>query len=177
MEEIWKKSEFGCGNYEFSNFGRVRNTLVNKIVNGVPNSRGYLRICNTKTKTRIFIHREIARLFLGDCPSGYVINHIDGNPLNNNINNLEYISQSDNILHSIIVLNKTNTTNNIIANNVCNDYLNNLSITDLAIKYNKHRSTIYRILKKYNVKINNSNSRDNQQPSHKYKYIYERFND
>ena len=68
MEEIWKKSEFGCGNYEFSNLGRVRNIRLNKIIKGVSNSRDYLRICNTRTKTRVFIHKEVARLFLGERP-------------------------------------------------------------------------------------------------------------
>lgn len=92
MKEIWKKSDFGFGNYEFSNLGRVRNIKINKIVKGVPNSRGYLRICNTKTKTRTFIHKEVARLFLGERPENMVINHIDGNPLNNAVSNLEYVS-------------------------------------------------------------------------------------
>lgn len=175
MEEIWKKSEFGCGNYEFSNFGRVRNTRVNKIVKGVLNSRGYLRICNTKTKTRIFIHKEVARLFLGECPKGYIVNHKDGNPLNNNIDNLEYISQSDNIRHSIIVLHKTRTIQGEEAKQMCEDYNNGMRLFELAQKYNRNSYVIDRVLKRCGVKVNNPNSRDYQQPSHKYNY--ERFND
>lgn len=177
MEEIWKKSEFGCGNYEFSNLGRVRNIRLNKIIKGVSNSRGYLRICNTRTKTRVFIHKEVARLFLGERLKEYIINHKDGDILNNKANNLEYITQSDNIRHSIIECNKTIAVKHEDANNICSDYLKGMKIYELAIKYNRHRDTIDRILKKYNVKINNPNSRDNQQPNHKYNYIYEGFND
>lgn len=171
MEEIWKNSEFGCGNYQFSNLGRVRNKkLNNKIIKGVPNSRGYLRIHNTRTKTSIFIHREIARLFLGECPKGYVVNHKDNNPLNNKIDNLEYVTQSDNIRHCIIVANKTKTTKQNIVKLIIDDYVLGLNINDLSSKYNKHKTTIYRILKRYNVKTNNLNNRENQQPSHKYNY-------
>lgn len=175
MEEIWKKSEFGCGNYEFSNLGRVRNTLIHRMVKGVPNSRGYLRICNTKTKTRVFIHREVAKLFLGECPPGCIVNHIDGNILNNSVANLEYITQSDNIRHSIIVLHKTKAIQGNEAHNICSDYVNGMRIFELSAKYSRDRDTINRILKRSDAKIDNPDNRDNQQPSHKYNY--ERFND
>lgn len=175
MEEIWKRSDFGCGNYEFSNMGRVRNTKVNKIVKGVPNSRGYLRICNTKTKTRIFIHREVARLFLGECPENMVVNHIDGNPQNNAVTNLEYITQMENIFHSLNVLHKGRILDENLIQSICRDYKNGMRLCDLSDKYNHHRDVIDTILKRHGLKTNKLSHRDNQQPSHKYNY--ERFND
>lgn len=175
MEEIWKKSEFGCGNYEFSSLERVRNIKLNKIIKGVPNSRGYLRICNTRTKTRVFIHKEVARLFLGECPNGYIVNHIDNNPLNNAVSNLEYITQSDNILHAIVKFDKKIKFKNEQLFNLIRDYKLGMSISDIAKKYNTDTSVIYNTLHRYGTRIKISNNRDNQQPSHKYNY--ERFND
>ena len=114
-------------------------------------------------------------MFLGECPNGYVVNHKDGNPLNNNVSNLEYISQSDNIRHSIIVLHKTRTIQGNEAKHICEDYNNGIRLFELAYKYKRNSYVIDRVLRRYGVKINNPSSRDYQQPSHKY--TYERFND
>lgn len=168
MEEIWKKSDFGMGNYFFSNLGRVYNTLRKDYVKGVANSRGYLRICNTATKTRVFIHKEVAKLFLGECPEGFVVNHKDGNPLNNRVDNLEYISQSDNIKHSILKLNKTKTTSIEKSREIIEDYKSGLHIFELAKKYNLHRDTIYRILIRFGIKT--KQNQENQQSSSVYNY-------
>ncbi len=39
----------------------------------------------------------VAKVFLGERPEGKVIDHIDRNPLNNNVSNLRYISQIENM--------------------------------------------------------------------------------
>lgn len=172
MEEIWKKSEFGTGNYEFSNLGRVRNIFykIPKIVKGVPNSRGYLRIINTRTKKSIFIHREVAKLFIGNY-SDLVVNHKDGNKLNNRVDNLEWVTRADNSLHSIVCLGKGNMVGHSDIISIIRDFKSGLRIFQIAKKYGRNRNTIHAIL----VKTKNLKGRDNPQPSHKYSY--ERFND
>lgn len=63
------------------------------------NNEGYLCISiNRKSQP---LHRIMARAALGERPPGLVINHKDGNKLNNNPNNLEYCTQAYNIEHSI----------------------------------------------------------------------------
>lgn len=63
------------------------------------NRGGYLR---TKLQSEsVTIHRIVAKAALGDCPEGLVVNHIDGNKLNNHPSNLEYCTISENIKHSI----------------------------------------------------------------------------
>lgn len=63
------------------------------------NNDGYLIInLNRKTYT---IHSLVAKFILGERPTGLCINHIDGNKLNNKPDNLEYITISENTLHSI----------------------------------------------------------------------------
>jgi hypothetical protein len=60
---------------------------------------GYLRIkLNNKAK---HIHSIVANHFLGERPKGLCVNHIDGNKLNNKPSNLEYVTITENIMHSI----------------------------------------------------------------------------
>lgn len=59
-------------------------------------SKGYVRPDGYKAVNvngkKILEHRAIWKYYHGDIPDGYQIHHIDGNKLNNNINNLELIS-------------------------------------------------------------------------------------
>lgn len=44
-----------------------------------------------------YAHRLIALAFMGECPSGMEVCHNDGDPTNNNINNLRYGTRKDNM--------------------------------------------------------------------------------
>ena len=53
------------------------------------------------------VHRLVARVFLSDTyKPDLTVNHKDGNRFNNNIDNLEWVTQSENELHSYKVLGK-----------------------------------------------------------------------
>jgi len=67
----------------------------------------YVRTVNGKRKSS-YAHRMIYTYHNGLIPKGLVIDHIDGNGLNNNIDNLQAITQSENLLKS--KLEKTNVT-------------------------------------------------------------------
>lgn len=51
---------------------------------------------------QLFVHRVVAHAFLGPPPSedAWQVHHKDGNPSNNHITNLQYVTQSENIGHS-----------------------------------------------------------------------------
>jgi hypothetical protein len=53
------------------------------------------------------VHRLIALTFLKNVEGLKVVNHKDGNRKNNHVDNLEWQTQSDNIKHSYLVLNRT----------------------------------------------------------------------
>jgi len=88
--------------YEISNFGNVRRKLLNgnyKYVNGSINNRGYkyFQVMREKKRINFLYHQLIAKCFIGDRPDGLVVDHIDRNKLNNNIENLRYITQNENM--------------------------------------------------------------------------------
>ncbi len=47
------------------------------------------------------MHWLVAEAFLGKRPKKHTINHKDGNKTNNDINNLEYVTSSENTEHAI----------------------------------------------------------------------------
>lgn len=102
MKEIYKKID-GYENYEVSNFGNVKSLnykktgkerLLKKTIGG---TGWYYYVSLSKNgKLKIFtVHQLVAMAFLNHKPNGYsvVINHIDNNPLNNHVDNLELVSQ------------------------------------------------------------------------------------
>lgn len=113
MKEIWKDIPNYEGYYQVSNFGNVKSLprevrhpkggitkLKGKTLALCIGSMGYyiviLRIKGNKKTKRV--HQLVAEAFLGHKPCGYtkVVNHIDFNPLNNHVNNLEIITQRKN---------------------------------------------------------------------------------
>lgn len=47
------------------------------------------------------VHRLLALTYISAPLVGYQVNHKDGNKLNNNLSNLEFISQTENLLHAM----------------------------------------------------------------------------
>ena len=87
--------------YEISNLGNIRRKLNNgnfKIINGSIQNRGYRYFQLIRDGKRInhFYHHLVAKHFIGERPDKYDIDHIDRNKLNNNVNNLRYISHKEN---------------------------------------------------------------------------------
>lgn len=59
----------------------------------------YLYVClmHNGLKKDYRVHRLVYKAFIGDIPEGMVIDHIDGNKLNNNVNNLRCVSFAENM--------------------------------------------------------------------------------
>ena len=71
---------------------RANKRIVGGVAGSTSSGYGSLRLCGKYYA----IHRIVWSLHHGDIPCGLVVDHIDGNPLNNNINNLRLITQSQN---------------------------------------------------------------------------------
>lgn len=104
MIEIWKDIKEFNGKYKISNTGKVKG--VKKILKTQDNGKGYSMVTlscvnnNIKTKKTIAVHRLVAVYFVDGYSKNLTVNHIDGNKLNNNFKNLEWITNKENIRHS-----------------------------------------------------------------------------
>jgi len=113
-KELWKDIPDLNGYYQCSNFGRIKsiqrivclgnnNRLVkDKILTQIKSKNGYFVVNITYPfRKQYLVHKLIAKTFLNH-KEGLVINHIDLDKTNNNIENLEAITQKQNIEHSIL---------------------------------------------------------------------------
>jgi hypothetical protein len=98
MNEIWKDIDGYNGIYQVSSFGRIKSFKCKKetILNGSDGGHGYLKV--TLNKKSLVVHQLVAIAFLNHKPCGFnlVVNHKDFNRQNNNVNNLEIITQREN---------------------------------------------------------------------------------
>lgn len=116
MTEIWKDVPDYSGTYEVSNYGRVRThkdkTTFTKhhgirkwkqIILKEKNPTGRdVRVSlwkNGKHKD-FLVHRLVALAFIPQVPGKESINHIDGNPRNNHVSNLEWCNHKENNNHA-----------------------------------------------------------------------------
>lgn len=58
----------------------------------------HLRVVLGHKASGSLVHKLVALAFLGPCPDGQEVRHLDGDPLNNRVDNLEYGSRTENIL-------------------------------------------------------------------------------
>jgi len=102
-KEQWKPIK-DFEDYEISNFGRVRSRKNSNHLISLKFDmyKGYKRVDLYKKnkRTRSPIHRLVAKNFL-EQGKHKVVNHIDSNPSNNHISNLEWCSQKENLRKSV----------------------------------------------------------------------------
>ena len=104
--EKWKDVVGSEGRYKISDRGRVKSFALYKsgrVLSTKLRKDGYVSIgliyLHGKRRTRS-VHKIVADAFLGKCPEGKEVNHIDGIKSNNTLGNLEYVTKSENSIHS-----------------------------------------------------------------------------
>ena len=118
--EIWKNILGYENKYIISNLGRVKRlkhviidkidrkrTLTTKMLNPYKTKRGYKHI--DLSGNTFEVHRLVALHFLDNPYNKKYVNHKDGDKLNNNVNNLEWCTQRENICHYHNSKNKNNS--------------------------------------------------------------------
>ena len=107
-QEQWKPIQEFNGEYEVSNLGRVRSMkryygVVGRIMPQTIQRKGYYAVTlwmNNKAYCRK-VHRLVIEAFTPNPDSLPCINHIDGNKLNNHIDNLEWCTYQQNMQHAV----------------------------------------------------------------------------
>lgn len=114
--EEWRPVAETNGRYEVSNLGRVRSTYFKngstefstlRLLSPTDNGHGYKivsMIIDGKRRNR-YVHRLVAEAFIPNPDNLPVIDHIDCNKSNNNVDNLRWYTQLDNVRRSIPVAN------------------------------------------------------------------------
>ena len=113
MEEIWKDVIGYEGIYEVSNLGRVKSFdkkiggkvglrfIKGRILKNHISDCGYLQVGLYKNSIRKIykIHQLVSICFLNHTIDGnnIVVDHIDGDKLNNNVNNLHLVTHRENL--------------------------------------------------------------------------------
>lgn len=115
-KEIWKDIPNYEGLYQASNYGRIRSLdcLVRcrnnhfrkkqgKILHPTPYKNGYLSVCISKDGRikRTSVHRLVAKAFIPNPLNKPCIDHINANITDNNVNNLRWVTHSENNMNPI----------------------------------------------------------------------------
>lgn len=134
--EIWRRIP-SFKHYEVSSLGRVKSLKKSEesIMKPSLNNKGYWRLNLMKNNKMCYflVHRLVAMAFLSHELDGeVVVDHIDNNPLNNNVENLQFISKRENCI-------KDRTNNSSRYPGVCwhkaaNKWMANIRI-DGKVKY------------------------------------------
>lgn len=145
--------QFRNSPYYVKENGEIVNTITNKIL------KHSIRKNKKNTYKRVFVsikldnirylmqlHRVLAECFIPNPNNLPQINHIDGNPLNNNLSNLEWISARDNNLHAINTGLRPTKLNKKIADEIRLEYSQGVTQKDLGIKYNTRQTNISKIV-------------------------------
>lgn len=118
--ETWKDIEGYNGVYQVSDYGNVRSTdhydcnkrnrIAGRTLKPGRKNNGYLQVTlsdNFGEVKRYYVHRLVMNAFVGKCPEGYEVNHIDEDKENNALCNLEYVSHKENVNYGTNIKRRT----------------------------------------------------------------------
>jgi hypothetical protein len=96
----------GYKTYVISNYGRVKSLKHNRILNtNEINKYLYVRLMENDIDKKLSVHRLMMKSFdPREDEDKLQVNHIDGNKHNNKLENLEWCTGSENVLHCIYIL-------------------------------------------------------------------------
>lgn len=107
IKEIWKPVVGFENHYEVSNLGNIRRKKSGRLrkIDNAPIYPTILLSVNGKHKT-FRVHRIVAKAFLAPVEGKTHVNHKNGNHYDNRAENLEWVTQEENNLHSYRVLHR-----------------------------------------------------------------------
>lgn len=121
MSEEWRPVVGYEGLYEVSNLGRVRSLeryvirhgglasgrplkihgRIRKLIEQPPWGYPVVSLSKDGVPTKDYVHRLVLGAFVGPCPEGEEVRHLDGNQRNPKLTNLAYGTSSENRLDTI----------------------------------------------------------------------------
>ena len=167
MQETWKDIKGYEGLYQVSNLGKIKSLKkeVNfysglykevkkrkykeRIINLKKTNRGYTNITLYKNGIRkhFNVHRLVADTFILNPNNLSEVNHKDGNKENNSINNLEWVTNMENMQHAI----RNNLTRKVHGEEVGGVKLTERDVLQICELLKSGTDSLAQIGKKYNV--------------------------
>ena len=101
-DEIWKDIPGYEGRYKISNYGKVWSNFKKDFMSISVDKDGYSRVALFKDgkQKQLQVHRLVALTFIPNPENKPEVNHKDRNKSNNNVENLEWVTQSENVAHA-----------------------------------------------------------------------------
>lgn len=173
VKEIWRDIEGFEGHYQVSNLGRVRSldriitdttsgysrsrVFKGSILNPIIRKNGYCSVVLSDRKSYL-IHRLVLLSFIGKDNSKVFVNHKNGIKEDNRLVNLEWATRKQNMNHAFntgLAHSGDKCYNSKLTNEDVREMLlnnENLSMNQLASKYNITYSSVYKIVKRHTWK-------------------------
>ena len=166
QDEVWKDIEGYEGLYQVSTCGNIKSlpkirrngtgTYVQKerLLKPSNTSTGYKKVelCKDGKRKGFKVHRLVAIAFIPNPDNKPEVNHIDGNKINNNIDNLEWVTSSENTIHAY----ETGLSSNkkeLDEAKVVELYNNGTSKEEIAKMFDVSNIVIARILKENGIRL------------------------
>lgn len=171
QNEVWKDVVGYEGSYQISDFGNVRSldrkikhlkeektkSIKGKLLKGILDVNGYVYVFFKKSKC-YKIHRLVAIHFIPNPENKPQVNHINGIHNDNRLENLEWVTNGENQIHSYRVLGKKSNVLKGSSSNFSKLSENNVleirqlydeklfSRKELSVKFNVTKSNIDQIV-------------------------------
>ena len=184
--EVWKDIIGYEGYYKISNLSRV--SSVDRVVPSLRwgeqslkgiikkyshNGQGYKIVHlskHGKVKTTS-VHRLVAIHFIENKYLKPQVNHIDGDKLNNSIENLEWVTALENNVHAHDTGLKNSNVYLVDRELFKKEYLIGVSLTSLRKKYRISNHGIYSLLRELNIEPNRMTDSNHRKKDEKGRYI------
>jgi len=148
----------GFSNYTISTDGTVINTKTGLIKKPWLGKVGYyyLDLYSDNKSTKVALHRLLAIHFIPNPENKRTVNHIDGNKLNNSLDNLEWATDGENIKHAY-----DNDLNHCSTKKISNEamdkilirFFNGESLTSIVKDYEFSLPTLSTYLDQYTIDL------------------------
>ena len=166
-KEQWRAVKGYEGIYEINNFGEIK-SLSRKISNGsgfyiskekilikAVSTTGYykIKLCKNGVHKDHKIHRLVASSFIANPLNKPEVNHIDGNPKNNNVENLNWSTHRENMIHANVFGLRKKKLDAEQEKKVIRMYLSKTDHKVICKEFDISKTMIYEVLKRNNISI------------------------